>query len=338
MSVYINGSGCISPQYSTDGGLFSGKIREKEGDYMKCIDPDYKLYIPPAVARRAGRIIKMSAAAAKICLQDAGVEMPGAIIAGTGMGCIEDTENFLGEIIRNEERMLAPTAFIQSTHNTAGAQIAILLGCNNYNMTYVHRGFSFESALIDSILQLEAGEANNILAGGLDEMTPGMYAISKRLGVYQNSVAGEGAAFFLLDNQKTEGTYCKISAVEMLYKPANEQEISNKINEVLKENSLGIDDINLVISGQNGDSRFDGNYNTVLAPFKKKKIASFKNLCGEYHTASSFALWLSATIFKTGHIPSFLNLPENSSKQPDNLLIYNHYLGTNHSIILLQKC
>ena len=353
MSVYINGTGCISPQLSTDGGLFSGLIKEYEDEYLKCTDPDYKLYIPPTMARRAGRIIKMGAAAAKICLQDAGVEMPGAVITGTGMGCIEDTENFLTEIIRNEEKMLAPTAFIQSTHNTAGAQIAILLSCNNYNMTYVHRGFSFESALIDSMIQINQGEAENILAGGLDEMTPGMFTISRRLGIYRNtckghsalltekapgSTAGEGVAFFLLDHLKSPSTYCRLEAVEILYKPKDEEEITGKIYQILDNCSLNIEDIDLVISGINGDDRFDGIYSKVLAPFEKSRLAYYKHLCGEYHTSTAFALWLSALILKNNKIPPFLMIKGDNSLTPKNILIYNHYLGSNHSFILLRKC
>lgn len=353
MSIYINGIGCISPQLSTDGGLFSGDIKMYEGEFLKCIDPDYKLYIPPTMARRAGRIIKMGAAAAKICLQDAGIGMPGAVITGTGMGCIEDTENFLTEIILNDEKMLAPTAFIQSTHNTAAAQIAILLSCNNYNMTYVHRGFSFESALIDSMMQIDQGEAENILAGGLDEMTPGMFAICRRLGVYRSScmghsfifsekasgsIAGEGAAFFLLDHRQTLSTYCRIEAVEMLYKPKDGLEITGKILKLLSVHSLQLEDIDLVLCGINGDERFDGIYSKVLAPFDKCRLAYYKHLCGEYHTSTAFALWLSAMILKNNRIPPFLLINEDNSMAPGNILIYNHYLGSNHSLILLRKC
>jgi len=353
MNVYINGIGCISPQSSTDGGLFSGDIKTYEGEFLQCIDPDYKLYIPPTMARRAGRIIKMGAAAARICLHDADLAMPGAIITGTGMGCIEDTENFLTEIILNDEKMLAPTAFIQSTHNTAAAQIAILLGCNNYNMTYVHRGFSFESALVDSMMQVDQGESENILTGGLDEMTPGMFAISRRLGIFRNScsghsalftkkasgsIAGEGAAFFLLDGQQTSSSYCRLEAVEMLYKPDDEKEITGKILKLLKDHSLRIEDIDLVISGVNGDERFDGIYSSVLAPFKNCRLAYYKHLCGEYHTSSAFAVWLAAMILKKNQVPSFLLAHGDISTPPANVLIYNHYLGSNHTFILLRKC
>lgn len=348
--IYINGLGCISPQHTTDNGLFNGNLKEHEGNFLKCIDPDYKLFIPPAMARRAGRIIKMGTVAAKMALQDAGVEMPGAIITGTGMGCLEDTENFLAEIIKNDEKMLAPTAFIQSTHNTVASQIAILLNCNNYNMTFVHRGFSFESALLDSILQLECGETENILTGGLDEMTPGFFRILQRLGLFREncsghlhlnnktetgSVAGEGTAFFLLD-LKPNPSYCRIEGLEMIYKPG-EQELITKMYEFLEKHALEPKDISLLLSGMNGDRRFFKDYEVVHAAFSPDKIAYYKHLCGEYHTSSAFALWLSAMSLKNGSIPAFATHNEKSAGDLKNILIYNNYLGINHSFILLSR-
>ena len=53
--------------------------------------------------------------------------MPDAIITGTGLGCLEDTEKFLTAMVTNKEEFLTPTSFIQSTHNTVSAQIALLL-------------------------------------------------------------------------------------------------------------------------------------------------------------------------------------------------------------------
>jgi hypothetical protein len=92
-----------------------------------------------------------------------------------------------------------------------GAQIALLLTCHAYNNTFVHRGFSFESALLDAIMLLQDGETTSVLAGSVDEITDISYAILSRFGFYKRfpvsnlglistvskgSIAGEGAAFF----------------------------------------------------------------------------------------------------------------------------------------------
>lgn len=69
--------------------------------------------------------------------------------------------------------------------NTIGAQIALLTGNHSYNNTYVHRGFSFESALLDAALLLQEGEASTVLAGAVDEMTPALHAILGRMGCWE---------------------------------------------------------------------------------------------------------------------------------------------------------
>lgn len=50
----------------------------------------------------------------------------------------------MNALMDNREQMLNPTAFIQSTFNTVGAQLALLLKIHAYNVTYVHRGLSLK--------------------------------------------------------------------------------------------------------------------------------------------------------------------------------------------------
>ena len=123
----------------------------------------------------------MGVAAAFGCLNEAGCEMPEAIITGTAYGCLEDTGVFLSKMVEQHEELLSPTAFIQSTHNTVGAQIALMLRCRNYNNTFVHRGLSFESALLDAMLLMQEQTVSNALVGGVDairERVEGMARIS----------------------------------------------------------------------------------------------------------------------------------------------------------------
>jgi 3-oxoacyl-(acyl-carrier-protein) synthase len=155
--LYITGLGNISPQKTCDNDHFLDEFKSVETNCLSAIDPVYKDYLPGDMIRRMSHVIKMGVTAGKICLADAGCTMPDAIITGTGLGCLEDTEKFLINMIKNNEEFLTPTSFIQSTHNTVSAQIALILKCHNYNFTYVHRGFSFESALFDSFIRINSG-------------------------------------------------------------------------------------------------------------------------------------------------------------------------------------
>jgi 3-oxoacyl-[acyl-carrier-protein] synthase II len=352
MSIYINAIGNISPQKTADNLHFLEEPLSYEGLQMRCIDPGYKDYIPADQIRRMGRIIKMGVAAAKICLKETDCSVPDAIITGTGLGCIEDTEKFLATLIRNNEEFLTPTSFIQSTHNTVGAQIALLLKCHGYNFAYVHRGLSFESALTDAMMRLEAGHEANVLVGGIDELTNDSFAIMQRLGHWKRkplhslrlfddpargTIAGEGASFFFLEAAKKETSYALLKGVSMLFDPASGEEIEGWISRFLSGHGLAAKDISLVVTGMNGDPSLDKVYHDLLSgPFAGTAAARFKHLCGEYMTANSFGMWLGSMIMKNQTVPEFVLM----ATPPDGLnhiLLWNHYRMTHHSLILLSR-
>ncbi|MGN6490942.1 MAG: beta-ketoacyl synthase chain length factor, partial [Agriterribacter sp.] len=98
--------------------------------------------------------------------------------------------------------------------------------------------------------------------------------------------------------------------------------------------NLSIKEIDLVITGENGDIANDRTYtmlhNGVLSG---PRFATFKHLCGEYPTATSFAVWLAVHILQQGKTPG---QPEAAA--PRRVLIYNHYQHIHHSIYLLSAC
>ena len=355
MEAYINGIGIVSPQKTFDTSDFLSEVVEHNSKLLNAIEPSYKEFLDPNLARRMARVIKMSIAASFICLKDAKIEKPDAIITGTALGCLQDTEKFLLAIIENDEQFLTPTSFIQSTHNTVSAQIALQIKCMNYNFTYVHKGFSFESALLDCMMTLEEGEAKQILVGGHDEMTEKHHRVYNRIGYWKKddavetmqlinsktpgSVAGEGASFFILGKDKTENSYAKFRGVEMIYKPENTQEVETKILAFLESKGLTANDIDVVLYGINGDVRFDKLYYAIKDNlFKNSTSGYFKHLCGEYQTSGSFAMWLAARILQTQTIPSALLIGENKSKQIKNVLIYNTFIDSDQSVYLLSQC
>src|SRR6478672_5481655 len=102
MEAYIRSASIISAQKTFDTPKFLTDIVESDSTYLHCIEPSYKEFLNPIMARRMARIIKMSMATSAICLKEAGIEQPDAIITGTALGCLEDTEKFLLAIIEND--------------------------------------------------------------------------------------------------------------------------------------------------------------------------------------------------------------------------------------------
>ena len=355
MEAYIRGIGIISPQKTFDTQDFLSEVVTYDHNSLRCIEPSYKDFLNPTLARRMGRIIKMGIAASSICFKDSGVAMPDAIITGTALGCLEDTEKFLLAIIENDEQFLTPTSFVQSTHNTVSAQIALQLKCMNYNFTYVHKGFSFESSVLDGLMTIAEGNGNNILVGAHDEMTDKYYRVCDRVGYWKKeaaptmellkhsdtpgSIAGEGAAFFMLSKDAGDHDYAKLRAVKTIYKPENQQEIEQKIDAMLAGKGLAKNDIDVVIYGLNGDCRYDSVYNQLKDTyFSNSTAAYFKHLCGEYQTAGSFAMWMAAMMLKTQIIPDAVLLGDKKHKAIKHVLIYNSFMGTDHAAFLLSRC
>jgi 3-oxoacyl-[acyl-carrier-protein] synthase II len=355
MEAFIRGIGNISPQPTYDNDVFLQEVREYHSALLQAVDPDYKNYIKPIQLRRMSHLLKMGVTAAGICLHDAGIEKPDAIITGTGLGMMEETEKFLNALLDNGERLLNPTAFIQSTHNTVGAHIAVMLGCNEYNLTYVHGPVSFENALLDSLMWLEEKPGDKILLGGVEEITVSHFEITDSMGFWKKgamsnldllqdktpgTIAGEGASFFLLSKEENPGNYARINGLSTRFNPGNQAVALDHIDEFLSSHKLNKDDIDLVITGQNGDSASDIFYTPVLDFFEgRTPIACYKHLCGEHYLASSFALWLAAKIAKNQAVPDVvLTAGSTNPGKIRNILIHNHYKNIHHSLMLLSSC
>ena len=351
--MYIRATGNISPQ-RTFGHQPLVDAVAYSGNRLACIEPDYKDFIDPKQIRRMSRIIRMGVAAAMECLQEASVKVPDAIVTGTAYGCLEDTNSFLSKMVEFKEELLTPTAFIQSTHNTIGAQIGLLLQCNNYNNAFVHRGFSFESALLDGMMLLKENDAANVLVGAIDEITNTSHTILNRLGLYKQgpvsnldiyktktkgTIGGEGAVFFLLATDPSATDYAKLDGLHTFYKPEGGTAIEKQIADFLAKNNVSINDIDLIITGKNGDASSDEVYDQLSETiFSNKEIVNYKYLCGEYPTAASFAMWLAATTIKAEKLPAVLSSAVLQDKKINRILIYNHYQGIHHSLSLLSAC
>jgi 3-oxoacyl-[acyl-carrier-protein] synthase II len=352
--MYIRATGNISPQKTFGHPPFLTEPVAYTGNRLNCIEPDYKDFIDIKLIRRMSRIIRMGVAAAKECLHEAGVAMPGAIVTGTAYGCLDDTGSFITKMVEFNEELLTPTAFIQSTHNTIGAQIGLMLQCNNYNNAFVHRGFSFESALLDGMMLLKENEVGNVLVGAIDEITNISHTILNRMGLYKQgdisnldlfktkskgTIAGEGASFFLLANEPSSTDYAKLDGLKTFYKPEGTNEIENNIVSFLSVHGLCLNDIDLIITGKSGDAASDKIFDALQQSiFSASATINYKNLCGEYPTASAFALWMAVNICKSGTVPATLQNGATKEKKIKRILIYNHYQQIHHSLFLVSAC
>ncbi len=233
--IYIRSAAQISVQKPLCEDWMTDPVR-LSGEYLRSQDPDFKQFLNPMQARRMGLILKRAIAVSLTALKDAGIECPDAIFTGTGLGCMENTENFLSAMCRDGEEMLPPTYFMMSTHNTISSAVAILLRCHGYNCTYSQKDISFESALLDAFIQLQAGRMGNALVGSHDETTPDTYRLLRGAGYFDDTVtAAEASSAFVLSADSgslslSKGPLCELADVQLLHSPTNLESIVNEYN------------------------------------------------------------------------------------------------------------
>jgi 3-oxoacyl-(acyl-carrier-protein) synthase len=342
---YIQGMAAITPQHTFEGDPMTQPMVVTHGNMLSCAEPDYRSFIAPNSLRRMTRVLKMGLTASLKCLQDSGISVPGAIVTGTGKGSLQDTERFIKEIRDYQEKALNPTPFIQSTYNAVNGLIALQQKCTQYNNTFVHRGFSFEHALLDSMLLLHEG-TSDVLAGAFDEITPEHFFIKGRIGHWKKetisndtlydhpspgTISGEGSVFFALTPAVTAQSYAQIGGLQMLYKPSPEK-LSAALPQFLQQHGLQATDIDLVLTGANADNNH-AHYYGILNGYTQ---LPFKHLSGDYETVGAFAVWLAAQILKHQQIPSqWFPMLQQPPAKLRNILIYNHFFGEQHTFMLL---
>lgn len=310
--IYLNAAASIHPQ-----GIIEGV------PFLQAHEPDYKTRITNSnLRRRMSRIVRMGVACGLECLGSTPPEEIDAIITGTGLGCLADTEKFLNTIIDHEEQLLNPTPFIQSTFNTIGAQLALILQIHGYNTTYVHRGISFESALLDGMMHIAEGD-RNVLVGAIDEQTVASYAIQQRFGLFRHCLAGEGANFFLISREKTAHTLAEVIGIETRLQHASPQELFTYTSDFLTRHQLTAAAINYFIDGTDQADSDKSLLHTTLFPEAKR--LTFKEECGEYPTASAYGL------FKA------LNTNEVRDQSPTYTLIYTSHQHLSHTWIVIKQ-
>ena len=337
MDVFIKSAQAITAQNTFDTDEFLLNIEKPQEGYFSVINPNYKEYISAKQLRRMSKIIRMGVACSKKVLETAEIEQFDAIIIGTGLGCLSDTIKFLNNMNDNDEKLLNPTAFIQSTHNTVSGQIALLLNCKNYNFTFSQQSVSFETALLDAFIKLQDEENSNILLGGLDEITSETFEYYQKLDCTKNYIPGEGASFFALTNKKSDDNTAKILGLSN-FNTVFDNELPSDLEKVFSDNSLSKTDIDIIISGENFNDINKEEYQKINNLFDKSLIVNYKNIVGEYDTASAFAIWLASKIIEHQIVPNAILSNDYNDKQINNILIHNFSKEHNHSFILLTKC
>lgn len=325
--VYINSMAQVSCQQPLSDEWFDAPCTYAEA-YVRAIEPDTKGLIVPSEARRMSKILKRTVCTAITALNNSDVAQPDAIITGTGMGCMENSEKFLIDLSRFGENCLKPTLFMQSTHNTISSLIAIILKCHGYNNTYSHKGLSFESALLDAWMQIRSGAIHNALVGSHDEVTPFMALVMQRTHP-EYAFVSETSMSAVLTSAAGGRNMCEVASVEILYRP-EASELAAR---------LSADDDATLMLGVNGNEANDAPYTELIEALDyHPQTLQYKNIFGENFSSPAMAFYAATTILSRGTIPAAMQMGgEVHAGTVGAITIVSHSDATSWSIIRLKK-
>ena len=306
------------------------------------MEPKYE-GIPLNILRRMGKAVRIGVGAALPLVNSA--EKPDGIIIGSANGGMEDCIKFLNQIIEYDEGRLTPTNFVQSTPNAIAAQVGLTISNMGFNITHVHRGLAFENAMLDAMMMLKENINATYLLGGVDEVSSYNYNLERLGGWYKKekvsgvdlydshtdgSIAGEGSAMFLVNNERT-GSFMEVKAVGMLH-TKDPAEVAGQLKLFLDRNGPH----DAWFAGENGDARVQPFYDACekMLPADMIKL-HFKHFTGEHPSTTALALWLANRFFEMQKIPPHFFKSTPVQKPFKSMLVYNSGKGEQHSFMSL---
>ncbi len=350
MRMYIKSIVALSAQETFENNHLPHHINTSS-QWLGCINPEFKKYIPAKVLRRMNRMNRLCLVAASQTMSGAQLLTPDAIITATSNGCMEDSESFLNQILDNDEKLLTPTSFIQSTHNAVGSNLALAYQCKGYNMVYTQQTSAFEAALLDAVLRLQTDKIDHVLVGASDEITAENYRLKKKEGRWKCSgednlellksstpgaIPGEGAVFMLVTKDK-KGAELELKGVDLFYRLPHNMRIIEKITSFLQRHGERIDAIDTFLLGIDGDANYRKIYDDLLSELpEKSNIAYYKHLCGDYDTDGAFAVWVASRLVNESENSDDVFI-RNTNRKTKKVLVIKQGRGKNYSFVLLNS-
>ncbi len=184
-----------------------------------CAGDDLSRWVPPAAARRMSRPSRLAVAAARMAIDQSGIDDIAAddtaVVMGTAFGPGEFTERLLRGILADPETA-SPFLFTECVANAPAAEIALVCGARGPNITVTQREAGPLIAIARAADEIASGRSRCALAGSVDEMTPVMHAALDRFRALTRGsaprpfdrerdgfLAGEGAATVAMESVDT---------------------------------------------------------------------------------------------------------------------------------------
>ena len=322
--------------------------------------------LSPRALRRLGRAQRLALAAAERALDAAGEgNRPsdgGAVVVGTGLGCLGETAAFLENMVQLEGREPKPAAFIQSVHNAPAAQLAICFGLRGENQTFTHGAISFELALGHALWVLRAGRSRHVLAVGVDEASPYAITAGQEAGWLRRepeplmpmaeassrgTLPGEGAAGLLLGPPAPGVPRLAVVRARPLPHPdvrrVDPEAEVGLVRDALTAAGTSLERVDLLLLGANGFAASDQACAQAVRALRAEHPAMacgvYKHLCGEFGAAPALGVALAARSVREGALASQIRcLHGGGAARPvARAVVYHLHESGYHSVCVVTR-
>ena len=162
----VSGKSGIGPVTLFDSEGCTSKVASEVKDF----DPSD--YMDPKEARRNDRYAQFAVGAAKLAVEDAGIDIDSCdksrvgVLVGSGIGGLGTIERQVGVLLERGPRKVSPFMIPSLIANIAGGVIAIELGARGPNFGIVSACATGTHAIGESLRKMINGDADVMLAGG----------------------------------------------------------------------------------------------------------------------------------------------------------------------------
>lgn len=300
--------------------------------------------------RRMDRISLFTAAAARLALDDAGLQINEGnrdrigILLGTSFGATDVTVQFARTLIEEGPSLVNPILVPNTVMNAAAGHTSIELGFRGVNTTVTHYAVSAETAIAYAASEIRRGAADFILTGGVDilskfyyEALTRFYSTSPRDGKTEASrpfdrrrngmVPGEGCGLLCMETlqsaeRRGKKPYCEIkgcgqssSAVLPTAWPGDAGAIVRTLRRALSNAGMEAAEVGAIMAAANGGILPDRAealaYEEIFATCAAKPfLTSVKGALGESFSGGGIRACALAASLEEGFLPPTVGLSD----------------------------